>query len=84
MDEPETPLSPTNQLALLMMIRDAVEAGSQFIVATHSTILMALPDAQILDFDASPPEPVGWDEVSHVSLTRAFLNNPEAFLRRLG
>ena len=83
MDEPETPLSPTNQLALIAIIRDAVARGSQFIVATHSPILMALPGAQILDVNESPPLPVAWDDVEHVSLTRSFLNHPEAFLKHL-
>jgi predicted ATPase len=83
MDEPETPLSPTNVLALIAMIQDAVDRGAQFIIATHSPILMALPDAVILDVNESPPAQVTWDDVEHVSLTRAFLNNPEAFLRHL-
>ena len=83
MDEPETPLSPTNVIALIAMIQDAVAAGAQFIIATHSPILMALPEATILDFNQSPPGPVDWNDVEHVSLTRAFLNNPEAFLRHL-
>jgi predicted ATPase len=83
MDEPETPLSPTNVIALIAMIQDAVARGAQFIIATHSPILMALPDAQILDFNQSPPAPVAWDDVEHVSLTRAFLNHPESFLRHL-
>jgi predicted ATPase len=83
MDEPETPLSPTSQIALIAILQAAVEQGSQFIVATHSPILMALPDAVILDVNESPPLPVAWDEVEHVSLTRAFLNHPDAFLRHL-
>lgn len=83
MDEPETPLSPTNVLALIAMIQDAVENGAQFIVATHSPILMALPDARILDVNESPPMEIAWDDVEHVSLTRAFLNQPDAFLRHL-
>jgi predicted ATPase len=83
MDEPETPLSPINQLALMALIMDKVEDGSQFIVATHSPILMALPGATILDFDQAPPQPIAWDEVDHVAVTKAFLNNPETFLRRL-
>jgi predicted ATPase len=83
MDEPETPLSPTNQIALIAIIQDAVENGSQFIVATHSPILMALPDATILDVNESPPMAVAWDDVEHVSLTRAFLNHPDAFLKHL-
>ena len=83
MDEPETPLSPTNVIALIAMIQDAVSRGAQFIVATHSPILMALPEARILDFNQSPPAPVDWNDVEHVSLTRAFLNNPQSFLRHL-
>lgn len=83
MDEPETPLSPTNVLALIAMIRDAVGRGAQFIIATHSPILMAQPDAEILDVNESPPTPVAWEDVEHVSLTRAFLNHPEAFLKHL-
>lgn len=83
LDEPEVPLSPTNQLALLAMIRDAAADGSQFLIATHSPILMALPGAVILDMDVSPPTAVPWEEVEHVAITRAFLSHPESFLRRL-
>ena len=83
MDEPETPLSPTNVIALIAMIQDAVAVGAQFIIATHSPILMALPEATLLDVNQSPPAPIDWNEVEHVSLTRAFLNNPESFLRHL-
>ncbi len=83
MDEPETPLSPVNQLALLGLMMDKVEEGSQFIVATHSPILMALPGATILNFDEAPPQPIAWDDVEHVAITKAFLNNPESFLRHL-
>ena len=83
MDEPEAPLSPSNQIALLAMIQEAAREGSQFIVATHAPILMALPGAVILDVDATPPAPVDWNDVEHVALTRAFLNGPESFLRRL-
>jgi predicted ATPase len=83
LDEPETPLSPTNQIALLALLLDAANQGSQIIVATHSPILMALPGATILDFDQHPPTPVAWSEVEHVSVTKAFLSNPDAFLRHL-
>ena len=83
MDEPETPLSPTNVLALIALIQDAVADGAQFVIATHSPILMALPEARILDVNESPPAEVAWDDVEHVSLTRAFLNHPDAFLRHL-
>jgi predicted ATPase len=83
LDEPEAPLSPQRQLALLSMLKEMVEQDSQFIIATHSPILMALPGADILSFDHAPLRRVPYDKVEHVSLTRDFLNNPEAFLRHL-
>lgn len=83
MDEPETPLSPSSQLALLSLIMSKAAEGSQFIVATHSPILMALPGATILDFDQAPPQPIAWEDAEHVALTKAFLNHPESFLRHL-
>jgi predicted ATPase len=84
MDEPETPLAPDNQLALLTLINDAVAAGSQFVIATHSPILLALPGARILNFDQQPPVATAWNDLDHVNFTRAFLNHPERFLRHLG
>ena len=83
LDEPEAPLSPQRQLALLAMLKGMAEQDSQFVVATHSPILMALPGADILSFDRAPVRRVRYEEVEHVSLTRDFLNNPEAFLRHL-
>jgi len=83
LDEPEAPLSPQRQLALLAMLKGMAEQDSQFIVATHSPILLALPSADILSFDSAPVRRVKYEEVEHVSLTRDFLNNPEAFLRHL-
>lgn len=83
LDEPQGPLSPTNQIALIAMIRDAVSEGSQFLIATHSPILMALRGAVILDMDVSPPRPIAWDDVEHVAITRAFLSHPDSYLSRL-
>ncbi|HKX29182.1 MAG TPA: AAA family ATPase [Blastocatellia bacterium] len=83
LDEPEAPLSPSRQLALLSMLKEMVEQEAQFIIATHSPILMAFPEATIFSFDRHPVGRVAYDEVEHVSLTRAFLKNPESFLRRL-
>lgn len=82
LDEPETPLSPIRQLSLLSMIIDEVKQGSQFIIATHSPILMACPGASILNFEHSI-EPIAWKDVEHVEVTKAFLNDPESFLRHL-
>lgn len=83
LDEPEAPLSPQRQLALLSMLKGMVAQDSQFVIATHSPILMAFPDASILSFDHAPVREIPYDEVEHVSLTRDFLADPEAFLRHL-
>jgi len=82
LDEPETPLSPIHQLSLLALIKDAVAESCQFIIATHSPILMALPGARILNFELDI-RPVEWEDTEHVAITRGFLNDPESFLRRL-
>lgn len=83
MDEPEVPLSPIRQLSLISMISDMVKENCQFIIATHSPILMAIPGAAIYNFDENPPNRVGYEELEHVRLTRDFLNNPERYLRHL-
>lgn len=83
LDEPEAPLSPQSQLALLAMLHDMVAENAQFIIATHSPILLAFPGATIFSFDRTPPGPVEYDELEHVNLTRDFLTNPGRFLRHL-
>ncbi len=83
LDEPETPLSPTRVLALLAILRDRAADDCQFVVATHSPILMALPGAEILLLEGDAIAPIRYDEVEHVRITRAFLDDPESFLRRL-
>ncbi|CAA9543491.1 MAG: ABC transporter, ATP-binding protein [uncultured Thermomicrobiales bacterium] len=83
LDEPEAPLSPVRQLALLAQVRDAAAAGAQFLVATHSPILSAVPGARILSLDGGAVRPVAWEDLDHVRLTRQFLNDPDAFLRHL-
>ncbi len=83
LDEPEAPLSPLRQLSLISMLKEMVNQNSQFIIVTHSPILMAFPGASILSFDSYPIREVTYDEIEHVSLTKAFLNNPESFLRHL-
>jgi predicted ATPase len=84
LDEPEVPLSPLRQLSLLSLLKQMVEEHeSQFIIATHSPILMAYPGAQILSFDQTPIAPVDYVDLEHVNLTRDFLADPESFLRHL-
>ena len=84
LDEPEAPLSPQSQLALLAMIGDMIADQAQFIVATHSPILLAYPGARIYSFDGASVRELAYESLEHVSLTRDFLNNPERFLRHLG
>lgn len=85
LDEPEAPLSPMRQLALLSVLKAEVEREepSQFVIATHSPILMALPGALILSFDETPIQEVAYGDLEHVRLTRDFLNRPEQILRHL-
>ncbi len=83
LDEPETPLSPSRVLALMIMVEDMVAKGCQFIIATHSPILLALPGATILLAENGVLAPAEWDDLEHVRVTRAFLNDPESVLRRL-
>src|SRR5438093_4116789 len=72
LDEPEAPLSPQSQLALLAMIGDMVAQDAQFIIATHSPILLAFPHARIYSFDHTPPRAVRYEELDHVALTPDF------------
>ena len=83
LDEPEAALSPQSQLALIAMIAEMVAQGAQFIIATHSPILLAYPDAYIYSFDDAPIERAAFDDLPHVTLTRAFLADPAGFVRRL-
>lgn len=83
LDEPEAALSPQSQLAFLAIVKDAVDAGSQFVIATHAPILMATPGATILGFDDPPIRPVPFEELESVRLVREFLMAPERYLRRI-
>jgi predicted ATPase len=74
LDEPEAALSPMRQMALLSRARDLVEARSQFIIATHSPILLAYPGATIYELAASGIRSVRYEETEHFSVTRDFLN----------
>ena len=83
LDEPEAPLSPQSQLALIAMIGEMVTQDAQFVIATHSPILLAFPGALIYSCDRVPIEAVPFEELEHVVLTRDFLNDPTRFLRHL-
>lgn len=83
LDEPEAALSPQSQLAFLTMIRDALATGSQFVIATHSPLLMAIPEATIYSFDQPPVHRVAYDELESVALVRDFLQAPERYFRQI-
>ena len=83
LDEPEAPLSPLRQLALISALKEMITQDAQFIIATHSPILMAFPDAKLLSFDGEKIRPVKYEQLEHVRLTRDFLLDPGAFIDRL-
>ena len=74
-DEPEAALSPNRQLAALSAIHQLVEEGSQFIIATHSPILLAYPRAKIVLFDGTGMSEVKYEDTEHYAVTKDFLNN---------
>ncbi|MDQ8044427.1 MAG: AAA family ATPase [Solirubrobacteraceae bacterium] len=83
LDEPESALSPQSLLALLARMADLVAAGCQFIVATHAPILLAFPDAQIVEVSEDGLAPITFDDVEAVRLTRLVLDDPAGMMRRL-
>ena len=83
MDEPEAALSPQRQLTLLIHITELARAGAQLIIATHSPILLGVPDAEILAFGRDGIWPIAYDEAESVQISRLFLENPARMLRML-
>ncbi|MQR02305.1 AAA family ATPase [Glaciimonas soli] len=83
LDEPEAALSPNRQLAALTIIHRLVQRQCQFIIATHSPILLAYPDAKIYVLDHTGLTETHYKDTEHYAVTRDFLNNPEGILRHL-
>ena len=83
LDEPEAALSPQRQLTFLMEIDRCVKEGSQFIIVTHSPILLGMPGAEILSFDDGPIHPCTYEETDSYQVTSMFINNREQILHRL-
>ena len=83
LDEPEAPLSPQSQLALLAMIGDMVQQDAQFIIATHSPILLGAANAAIYNCDSVPIQRAEYETLDHVAITKDFLNNRDRYLRHL-
>ena len=76
LDEPEAALSPSRQLAMLVRMHELIAKNSQFIIATHSPILMAYPDADIYQIDESGLVRTAYEETEHFLVMKAFLGNP--------
>jgi predicted ATPase len=83
LDEPESALSPQSLLALIARIDELCKDGSQFVIATHAPILLALPGASIVEVSEDGLEPIAYDDVEAVQLTRLVLADPEGMMRRL-
>jgi len=83
LDEPEAALSPQRQLTLLMEIHQLAKQGAQFIIVTHSPILLGLPGSQILTFDDGPIHPCEYEDTDSYQVTSMFIKNREQILKRL-
>ena len=79
LDEPEAALSPQRQMTFLTRLHDLVQDGCQFIIATHSPIILSYPDALIYEISDNGVLPTEWDNLEHVDTMRQFLKHPDAF-----
>ncbi|MBR5405379.1 MAG: AAA family ATPase [Oscillospiraceae bacterium] len=83
LDEPEAALSPQRQLTLLLELRRCVRAGAQFLIASHSPILLGMPDAELLCFDGGRIHPCTYEETGSYRVTEMFVRRREQLLRQL-
>ena len=85
LDEPEAALSPARQLSLIYQINEHLKNNlSQFIIATHSPMIMSIPGATIFEITEESMQVTDLEETEHYKITKGFLNNPEMYLRHLG
>ncbi|QDS88534.1 recombination protein F [Rosistilla ulvae] len=83
LDEPEAALSPQRQLEFLVLLHQLVGLDSQFVIATHSPIIMSYPQAKIYAFGERGIEPIAYEETEHYRVTKSFLDAPQRMLRHL-
>jgi len=83
LDEPEAPLSPISQLSFLMLLQEMIKQDSQFIIATHSPIIMAYPEASIYSFDGGSIHSIQYKDIESVHFMKNFLANPSIYLQYL-
>lgn len=82
LDEPEASLSPQRQLTLLITIYELAKQGSQFIIASHSPILLGIPEAKILNFDSKEITPIDYQDTESYQITELFINNRAGLLNK--
>jgi predicted ATPase len=85
LDEPEAALSPQRQLAFLVLLHDVLRRckDAQFIISTHSPVLLGFPEAQIISFDYGKLQEIDYEDTAPMQIVRRFVNNREGFLREL-
>lgn len=83
LDEPEAALSPSRQMSLLVRINNLVQEDSQFIIATHSPILLAYPGASIYELSENGICRTAYEETETYSVTKSFMDNPKRMLKYL-
>lgn len=83
LDEPEAALSPQRQLTLLLEIVNCARENSQFIMVTHSPILLGIPGAEILSFDDGQVHSISYEETDSYQITKMFIENKEQLLHNL-
>lgn len=83
LDEPEAALSPTRQMASLVRLHDLLDDFSQFVIATHSPIVLAYPDSIIYEFDETGIKKTEYEETQAYQVTKRFLRNPRQMVERL-
>jgi predicted ATPase len=84
LDEPEAALSPLKQLSLMAIILEVLKTrNAQFIIATHSPILMGIPGATLYEIQENGMVQVEYKETDHYQITKRFLDNPESYVRHL-
>jgi predicted ATPase len=82
-DEPEAALSPQRQLSMLVRLHDLVDEFSQFIIATHSPLILAYPDAWIYQFGPEGIQRIDYEDTEHYQITRSFMRDPKIMMKRL-
>ena len=85
LDEPETALSPQRQLAFLVLLHDTLRKhrDAQFVISTHSPVLLGFPHAQLVSFDEGQLHEIQYEETAPMQIVRRFVNHRESFLKEL-